>query len=338
MNGKTVRRGLLGAAHTAAHTAALAAALLASALAPPAAQAAYPERPIRLIVGIAAGGVVDTVARILAPHLSQTLGQQVIVDSKPGASGLIAAQSFVTAPADGYTLLFGLITYAVLPHAQKVGFDPRTDLLPLTQMTAVPVAFVTSTARPYRSVADIVAAVKQAPDKVNFATGGLGTTSHLAGLLLARNVDARITFVHYKGGAPALQGVVAGETDAMFDNPQPSTFAFEKAGKLRIMAVMQERRVRSMPDVPTITELGYSKDVAVSSWHGLFGRPGTPQEAVDRILDAMSKALADPEIVAKLEGLGLEVVGSSQDAFRAHFNREYERWGSVIRETGLKLE
>jgi tripartite-type tricarboxylate transporter receptor subunit TctC len=300
--------------------------------------ASYPNKPIRLIVGFAPGGAVDTVARALAVPLSRILNQSVLIDNKPGASGIIAAQSFLQAPADGYTLLMGLFTYAVLPHVQKLSFDPRSDLIPISHMTSAPVALVSSGAKPYKSFQDLIATIKKSPDSVTFGTGGLGTTSHLAGEALAKQLGVKITFAHFKGGAPALQSVIAGDVDAMFDNPQPSTFSFQKSGQLRVLAVMQDKRVAMLPDVPTITELGLPASVSVTAWHGLFGRTGTEPRIIQQISSAMNKALTDPATVAKLASLGVVVVNGGPNDFRLLFNQEFDRWGQLIKENGIKLD
>jgi tripartite-type tricarboxylate transporter receptor subunit TctC len=316
------RRALLGSA-------------MAGVVARGAAAQTWPERPVRLLVGFAPGGAVDTVARLIAGPMGEALGQSVLVENRPGAGANIAATAMVTAPPDGHSVLMGAFAHGVNPALIPLGYDLR-ELRPVLQLTSVPTVLIVHKDSPHRTAADLVAAGRAKPEGLTYASGGAGTASHLAPELFARRLGLRVTHVPFRGGAPAMQAVMGGQVDFMCENPQPAFMA--PGSPIRALAVFQAERLRVMPDVPSIVEAGFGEELTIRSWHGLFVRPAVPDLAVQRLVAAARAALARPDVRARIESLAIEPVSSSPEAFAAFFANEVERWGRVIREAGIKAE
>lgn len=301
----------------------------------PALAQAWPERPLKLLVGFAPGGAVDTVARLIAVPMTEILGQNVVVENRAGASANIAAVGMVQAPADGYTVLMGAFAHGANPSLMKIGYE-LSEMWPVIQLTRVPTVLLVHKDSPYRTAADLVAAGRTRPNGLTYASGGSGTASHLAPELFARRMGLKTVHVPFRGGAPAMQAVMAGQVDFMCENPQPTFVA--PGSPIRSLAVFQPTRLGILPDVPSIAEGLGGQDLTIRSWHGLFVRRGTPEAAVTRLVAAAQAAIARPAVRSRLETLGIEPVDSNPQAFAAFFASEVETWGRVIREAGIKLE
>jgi tripartite-type tricarboxylate transporter receptor subunit TctC len=309
--------------------------MLGAIATPRLAHAAWPERPIRYVVPVAPGGPTDIAARIAAAPLSAQLGQPVTVENRAGGAGNIGSAFVAQSAPDGYTWLMGSFSSAANPAMfSDMPFDQRRDLLPVTQITRVPVLLVVGANFPARNVADLVALAKRGGQ--TYASGGIGTSGHLAGELFNRAAGIEAPAVHYRGAAPAFQDVMAGRTGWIFDNPQ-TALPNIAAGRGRALAVTTATRIPELPDVPTLIEAGYP-GLEMQSWHGIFVRSGTPREIVDRIARETAIAMRSTEVSERFKALGVQGIGSTPDEFGAFFNAEMDRWGTVIRAAGIKAE
>ncbi|MFY8106296.1 MAG: Bug family tripartite tricarboxylate transporter substrate binding protein [Elstera sp.] len=306
---------------------------------PAAAQSEYPNRPIRFLVGFPAGGASDFIARIVAGEMSKSLGQQVVIENKPGASGNIATQAMLSAPADGYTLVFAAIHFATNPAMMAVGYEPLKDLTLVSQISSVPVLMLTSPKTGYTTVGDVIKAAKAKKDGVPVGSGGLGTSSHLALELLARNSNFPFTHVPYRGGGPAMQALMAGEVDVTFDLMSGALRSNIEGKTIVPIAVMQDKRVPSLPSIPSIGEQGIGPESFIRSWQGVAVKTGTAPAVVAKLHKAVVDAVAVPEAKAKIEQLGADPITSAtpQD-FQRHYETELARWGDLIRKAGIKAE
>jgi tripartite-type tricarboxylate transporter receptor subunit TctC len=321
--------------------AALAVPLLA-AVAPMAwAQARFPSQPIRLIVPYPAGGGTDFFARSIAPGMGEALGQQVIVENRPGASGMIGAQYVAKqAPADGHTILLGdMTTYAVNPtmFEKQQQYDVQKDLAPVTMAAKFDFLMVVNpNTLPAATVNDIVAAAAKAPEGLSYASPSIGTTHHLAMEMFAREAKAKMVAITYKGGGPAVQDLLGGQVGVMFLDRATAKPHLE-SGKLKPIAVAGAQRIALFPNVPTMAESGI-KGFNVEGWQGLTVRAGTPEPVVRAIAAAFAKAVASPELKKKLSDAGIDTVTSTPEQFAAHIQAETVRWRNVIRDRGIKAE
>ncbi len=317
------------------------AALAAPALlaAPSARAQSWPSRPIRLLVGFAAGGAHDGAARFVAPELSRLLGQTVVVENKPGASGNLTSQAVVAAPADGYTLGMAGLQITTNPWMlTNPGYSPD-DLVVVGQIAALPVVVMASVKSGIRDFPGMIAAAKQKDGALTVASGGYGTTSHLGPELIFRSVGAKYTIVVYRGGGPALQGLISGETDVMFDIASPGHRPNFEAGTLRPLGVLQGTREPALPEIPAISEFGFGPDVFVRSWLGLMVRAGTPPEISARLHQALNQALAAPEVKERMERMGMVVTPSPrQEDAQTLYKTELARWGELIRAANIRIE
>jgi tripartite-type tricarboxylate transporter receptor subunit TctC len=297
----------------------------------------YPTKTIRMIVPFAPGGSNDIMARLLSQHFTESLGQPIVVDNRPGASGIIGTEVVAKAPPDGYTLLMMSVTLAVNPSIrQKLPYDTRKDLLPITLVASAPLMLVVHPSLPVKSVKDLIGYAKANPGKLNFASGGPGTTPHLAGEMLKSMAGLEMTHIPYKGGGPALTDLVGGQVQLMLENI-PSTLPHVKAGRLRALAVTGLKRSALVPELPTLDEAGL-KGYEIVGWNGLFAPAGAPQHVVTRIHGETVKTLAKPEVKERLATLGAEGVGSSPEEFAKFFEAEISKWAKVVKEAGLKPE
>lgn len=300
---------------------------------------AYPDKPVTLYVGFAAGGSADTVARALADELSKTLGQRVIVENRPGASANIASAAVLAAPADGHSLLFAGLTLATNPPLIGVKYDPLTALTMVTQITSVPVLMVTSSKTAIKSPADIFQLTKKTPGGLKVGSGGLGTSSHLAPELFFQSQKLPYLHVPYRGGAPANVAMLGGEVDLMFDLMSGTLRGFVEAGQARALAVMQDTRIETMPDVKSAKEWGLPPSTFMRSWQGIAVKSGTPEAVVATIHKAVLDATATPGFRARVSQLGSEVVTSKTPAeFDALYRSELKRWDALIKAAGIKVE
>ncbi len=303
-----------------------------------AAQGAYPNKPIRLVVPFPAGGSVDVTSRALAQKLSEQLGQQVVVDNRPGAGGNIGMDAVAKSPADGYTLGMGaLSTHAVNPALfTKMPFDAVKDFAPISLVVVTPNVLVTNpVALPAADVAGIVAAAKSS-GKVNCASGSNGSAGHLACELFKLQTGAPITHVPYKGGSPAMTDLLGGQVQMMFDN-MASSLPQIKAGKLKAFAVTTPRRSALAPDLPTMAEAGI-KDFDVFTWWGLFAPAGTPPELVKRLSVEVGKALATPDLREKWLASGAEPAANTPEEFKAFIGKEIPKYARIVKESGAKVD
>lgn len=315
--------------------ASVAAIVLAAPLAR-AAQAAYPDHPIRLVVGVPPGGTTDLVARLVGDQLGRALGQSVVIENRGGAGGNIAAEMVAKSTPDGYTLFLAPIgTVAINPSLyENIGFDPVRDFAPISQLTSLPMVMLVNPSVPASNVKEFIAYAKAHPDSVTFASGGSGTSTHLAGELFKMKAGVHMTHVPYKGNSPAMADLLAGRVLVMFDQiatgmPQV------RAGKLRALGVTTAKRSAIAPDLPTLAESGLP-GFDVSTWHGLVAPAGTPREVVATLNAAVRKALAAPEVRAKFKADGIDPVATTPEEFGALIKSELERWREVVKASGAK--
>ena len=309
-----------------------------TALPASAAETRYPERPIRLIIPQSPGGASDTVGRIVAQRLGERLGQQIVADNRPGATGNIGAEMVAHATPDGYTMLLtapNLVTSPSL-HA-RVGFDPIRDFAPVTQLTTSPNVFIVHPSFAARSMKELIEIAKAKPKQIDFSSSGLASTQHLAGELL--NILAGIQLVHipYKGGGPALLDLMAGRVPVMVST-LPSAVPQIKAGKVRALAVTSAKRSPATPDLPTVAEATGFSGYEASTWQGLVFPASTGRPIVQRIADECRQVLGMPDVRDRLRDLGYEPVGSTPAEFGAYIKSELAKWSQVIRKGGIKAE
>ncbi|WP_426954669.1 Bug family tripartite tricarboxylate transporter substrate binding protein [Muricoccus radiodurans] len=295
-----------------------------------------PDRPLTLIAGFAPGGSIDYVARLVARELGPVLGQVVTVENRPGAGGNLATQAMLRAPADGHTLGFAAIHLATNPAMMNVGYDARTDLQMVGRISALPVVLLASMKSGFETLADLVRTGQRT--EIPFGSGGVGTSSHLGVALLARATGIKYEHVVFRGGSPATQALVAGDTAAMFEPVAPYHLDMKAAGQLRILTTLQSTPIAAMPDVPPITTLGYGPDVLFQSWHGLMVRPGTPEPILNRLHDALATVVRGAAVQDALRRIAIDPVPSeSPAAFQAFYLSELERWSTIIREAGIRI-
>jgi tripartite-type tricarboxylate transporter receptor subunit TctC len=302
-------------------------------------QAAYPSHPVRIVVPFPAGGTTDILAREVAQTLSQSLGQPFVVDNRPGAAGNIGADLVAKAAPDGYTLLMGTVgTHAINASLYaKMTYDHVKDFTPVILVAGVPNVLEINPSLPVNSVQELIAYAKANPGKVNFASSGSGTSIHLSGELFKTMTGVQMTHVPYKGSAPALQDLVGGQVQIMFDN-LPSSLALIKAGKLKPLAVTSATRSAALPGVPTVAEAGVPGFEA-SSWFGLLAPAGTPKDVVAKLNANVAKWLATPEAKEKLAGQGaIAASGLTSEDFAKHIAAETTKWAKVVKESGAKVE
>ena len=305
--------------------------------APAQAQGTWPDKPLKLVVPYPAGGNADNTARLLATQLGQRLGQQVVVDNRPGGSGTIGAAAVAKAPADGYTLLLDATAFTVNPSLfPKLPFDATKDFAPISLVLQVPLLMVVPANSPFQSVADVAKAARARPGHLTYASAGNGGAQHLAGELFKQGQKVAITHIPYRGGAPALTDLIGGQVDLMFSATTASG-PFVKSGKLRALAISSPRRVEGWESVPTVAESGVP-GFQVSEWNGLFAPAGTPRPVLER-LEAETRAIvASPEMKKRFAELGVQGVGSSAQEFSAFLKTESTKWDEVIRTSGIRMD
>jgi len=303
----------------------------------PAAAQAYPQKTITLVIGFPPGGALDTIGRALADEMSKSLGQRIIVDNKPGAGGALAVNTVLGAPADGYTLLMAAINLATTPAMSGVRYNPRSDLMMVSQISSVPVLMLASGKGPLKSPAELVALAKATPGGAKVGTGGIGTSGQLALELLSRSQKVPFLHVPYKGGAQASMGLIAGEIDITFDLGSGSLKSFLEAGTIRALAVMQEARSPALPTVKSAKELGLPANTYIRSWQGIAVKGGTPKAVVDRLHKAVVAAAETTAFKARAWQLASDVVTSESPAeFQRFHDAELDRWTQVIKDAGIK--
>jgi tripartite-type tricarboxylate transporter receptor subunit TctC len=305
------------------------------------AQSAYPAKPIRLVVPFTPGGVTDTSGRLIAEQLSKRLGQQVVVDNRPGASGNIGTQLVAAAEPDGYTLLLGFDgTLVINPHVfEKVPFSAPRDFAPIGKIGDAILILVAHTSVYATSLRDVIALSKSRPDGLSYGTSGTGGTPHIAGELLKQRTGANLVHVPYKGGGQALTDVLGGNIPLVY-TAVAGAQGHVKSGKLRAIAVSSAQRSKSLPDVPTFIESGIAglNDFEINSWVGLLAPAKTPKAIVDRLTTELNAVLNDPETREKLNLMGIAAAPGTADSFGDEIKRDLARYGQVVKAAGIKAE
>ena len=317
------------------------AASLASMAGVSSAQAAWPNnQPIKLIVPYPAGGGTDFFARVVSPGMGEALGTTIVVENRPGASGIIGATAVARQlPADGYTFLLGdMTTYAVNPSMfEKISYDPLKDLAPVTMTAKFDFMLVVNpNVLPVNNVQELVALAARTPAGISYGSPSVGTTHHLATQLLARDTAMKLVAITYKGGGPAVQDLLGGQIGLMFLDRATARPHLE-SGKLRAIAAAGARRIAAYPDVPTLAESGI-KGFEVEGWQGFTARTGTPQPIIAALNAAYAKAIAPAEIRRKLGEAGIDTVGGPPEQFTAYIQSETTKWRTVIQARGIKAE
>jgi tripartite-type tricarboxylate transporter receptor subunit TctC len=322
------RRRLLGVS---------AATMLAPGLGNAAFAQAWPSRFVRLVVPYPAGGGADAIARIVSGRLSETWGQQVVIENRGGAGGNIASDAVARSAPDGYTLyLAGEFQATNLYAYPKLSYDPVADFLPVSLVVQYPVALVVPNSSPARTIGEFITHANANKGKITFASPGYGTGPHLAGEMFKRVAGIELTHVPYRGAAPALQDLVPGRVDSLVNNIAPIVPLMQQ-GQLRVLAVTTAKRTPAAPDVPTLAESGL-RGFDVSGWYAFFVPAKTPSDIVRKMHADTAAALADPAIKGRLEQLGLFVVGSTPDQLGRFLKAEMDKWGPLIKEAGIKVE
>ena len=298
---------------------------------------AYPAKPIRMIAPSGAGGPVDVICRVVAQGLSDVLKQQIVVDNRVGAAGLIGTEFVSKAAPDGYTLLFGFSgPLAIVPNLNpNTPYDPVADLAPISQVAAAPYVLLVHPSVPAKTVKELVALAKSRPGKMNFGSGGVGVGIHMAGELFSHVAGIRMVHVPYKGAAPAMTAVMAGEVDMMF-NGIPPTLPHIKSGRVRVIAVGSDKRTDLLPGVPTVLESGVN--FSTEGWYGVVAPKGTPQAIIDTLHKALIQTMGTPEMKASMTKLAVETSATTPAAFGKFIREENQRWGKVIKAAGIKMK
>jgi len=299
------------------------------------AAAQYPAKTITTVVGFEPGGGTDTTARILAPALAEQMGQQVIVENRSGAGGNIAVDHVAKANPDGYTIVLANVgALCVNPHYLKTGYDPLKDLVPISMAAIFANVLVVQPSLGIKSVDDYVKLARSRP--VTYASSGIGSAGHMAGQLLKDMAKLNLEHVPYKGGGPAMQGFLGGQVDSFFATPI-SSISQIKAGKAMAIATTGTKRAKLMPEVPTIAESGFQGYEALN-WYGYLAPARTPKEVIDRLHREIAKALSNPKIIDQLAKTGVEPTSMTPEEFGRYLKTEYDTWGKVVKQAGIKAQ
>ena len=312
--------------------------LLAMVVSQAAAAQAWPTRPVRLLVPFAAGaGINDIMARLVGQHLGAGLGQPVVIENRPGAGGIAGTDAAAKAAPDGYTFLMTNVTLVTTAYLySKLPYDAQKDFVPVTLVATSPLMLVVHPSVPAKSVQELIALAKANPGKLTFGSGGVGSTPHLSTEIFKSISGIDAVHVPYKGGAPALNDLVGGQLSFMIENV-PGTMPFVRSGKLRALAITSARRSPLDPSLPTMAEAGVP-GYEVVGWNGIVAVAGTPPEIVARLHAEVAKVLRLPEARERLAALGAEPVGNTPEEFGAFIRAENARWGTIIREKGIRSE
>ncbi len=297
----------------------------------------WPAKPVRYLVGYAPGGGTDIVARTMGVKLTEMLGQQFVIDNRPGAGGNIATEVLIRAPADGYTIMAGNIgPIAVNPSLYKLSFDPLKDLAPVSLLALAPLLIVVHPTLPAKNIKELIALAKREPGKLSYSSAGTGSSNHLAGALF--NLQAGVETVHipYRGAGPAMIDLLAGQVMLSFVT-MPSAMSHIKTGKLRVLAVTSGKRSSIAPEVPTTAEAGLPGH-EVSAWYSVVVVAGTPKPVIDRLHGALVKTLQSPDVRDRLIAEGADPIGNTPEEFGAFMIAETAKWAKVVKVSGMKAE
>ena len=297
----------------------------------------FPNQPVRMVVPYPPGGPTDITARVVAAEMSKTIGQNIVIDNCPGASGMIGSEMVTKATPDGYTLLANASIHVINPSVYPdMRFDAIKDFTPITQLAQVPLVLVVPANSPIKSVKDLVEYAKANPGKVNFGSAGSASAQHLAGESFKIAAGIQMQHIPYKGSAPALTDLAGGQLQLMFDS-MPSATPMINSGKLRAIAVTTTTRAKARPDLPTIAESGFP-GFDISTWYAYWAPKGTPADVVEKLAASAAQALKNPEVIAKYEAMGAEPVGSTPAQFAAYVESEAKKWSEIVKKSGAKLD
>ena len=297
----------------------------------------FPNQPVRMVVPYPPGGPTDITARVVAAEMSKTIGQNIVIDNRPGASGMIGSEMVTKATPDGYTLLANASIHVINPSVYPdMRFDAIKDFTPITQLAQVPLVLVVPANSPIKSVKDLVEYAKANPGKVNFGSAGSASAQHLAGESFKIAAGIQMQHIPYKGSAPALTDLAGGQLQLMFDS-MPSATPMINSGKLRAIAVTTTTRAKARPDLPTIAESGFP-GFDISTWYAYWAPKGTPADVVEKLAASAAQALKNPEVIAKYEAMGAEPVGSTPAQFAAYVESEAKKWSEIVKKSGAKLD
>jgi tripartite-type tricarboxylate transporter receptor subunit TctC len=297
----------------------------------------FPNQPIRMVVPYPPGGPTDITARVVAAEMSKTIGQNIVIDNRPGASGMIGSEMVTKSTPDGYTLLANASIHVINPSVYPdMRFDAIKDFVPITQLAQVPLVLVVPANSPIKSVKDLVEYAKANPGKVNFGSAGSASAQHLAGESFKIAAGIQMQHIPYKGSAPALTDLAGGQLQLMFDS-MPSATPMINSGKLRAIAVTTTTRAKARPDLPTIAESGFP-GFDISTWYAYWAPKGTPADVVEKLAASAAQALKNPEVIAKYEAMGAEPVGSTPAQFAAYVESEAKKWSDIVKKSGAKLD
>jgi tripartite-type tricarboxylate transporter receptor subunit TctC len=298
---------------------------------------AFPNQPIRMVVPYPPGGPTDITARVVAAEMSKTIGQNIVIDNRPGASGMIGSEMVTKSTPDGYTVLANASIHVINPSVYPdMRFDAIKDFTPITQLAQVPLVLVVPANSPIKSVKDLVEYAKANPGKVNFGSAGSASAQHLAGESFKIAAGIQMQHIPYKGSAPALTDLAGGQLQLMFDS-MPSATPMINSGKLRAIAVTTTTRAKARPDLPTIAESGFP-GFDISTWYAYWAPKGTPADVVEKLAASAAQALKNPEVIAKYEAMGAEPVGSTPAQFAAYVESEAKKWSDIVKKSGAKLD
>jgi tripartite-type tricarboxylate transporter receptor subunit TctC len=299
---------------------------------------AYPAKPVRLLVPFAPGGTTDVLARLVGQKLSEALGQQFVIDNRPGAGGNIGTELAAKSPADGYTLVMSFDgTMAINPSTyRQLPFDAQRDLAPVASVAQVPLLIVVHPGVAANSIAELVALAKASPRRINYSSAGHGSTGHLTGELFSARAGIQMVHVPYKGGGQAVQDLLGGQIQ-MLVTALPTVEGHLKGGKLRALAFTSARRVPGAPDVPTLAESGYA-GFDVLSWYGILAPAGTPQEVIGKLNAEINRLLQTPDMQARLGALGAEPTGGTAERFAQTIRADTARWAKVVSDAAIRID
>jgi tripartite-type tricarboxylate transporter receptor subunit TctC len=297
----------------------------------------YPSKPIRLIVAFAAGGNTDVVARVIAPKLGELLGQQVVVENRPGGGTVIGTEALARSAPDGHTIMLTGFDFTIAPSLySKLPYDPQRDFAPIALIASYPMALVASPSLPAQSVKDVIALAKASPGRINYASAGNGSPGHLSGELLKGLAGVELTHIPYKGTGAALTDLMAGQVQLIFTG-YPAVSSFVQNGRLKLLAVTGTKRDPALPTVPTVAEGGVP-GYEVVSWLGFIAPAGVPRATVDRLNTEIARALQSPEVRERLAVMGGELGASTPEAFGKLLRDESSKWARVVQGANIKID